>query len=124
MAVINGEEENEHIVGFGYLNTNAKFKEPSRIPVHHKCDLQIESLYISINYHRLGIGQKLMQEMEHKALIEGCSRVGILSSMPAVSFYERIRYLIVEKRWFKVEPDKIDDLYCNGMYSILKQEYL
>ena len=70
VAVIarDGEEE---VVGYGHLNTN----EHNRIPKGHKCDVQVESLYVSVYHQKCGIGLKIMQEMERTALKENHSHI-------------------------------------------------
>ena len=78
------EELSEQVVGFGCLNSNASQFPP--LPKDYKYDVQIESVYVSVNHHKLGIGKKLM------------------SSLTALSFYERTGYSIVEKRWYNVNP--------------------
>ena len=118
VAVIQ-DKSSEQIVGFGYLHTDTALFP--RVPMECKCDLEIRSLYVSVNHHRQGIGKKLMQEMESKALNEGCTRVGIMASMSALSFYEKAGYLIVQKRWYNFKPDKPEDEFSDGIYSLEKR---
>ena len=110
-VAVSHEESNEQIVGYGYLNTD--IVQPPLIPKQYACDLQVESLYVSVDLHKQGIGKRLMQEMETKAAKEGCSRVGVLASMPAVSFYEKVGYSILEKRWYNFKPDKPEDEFTD-----------
>ena len=110
-VAVTHEESNEQVVGYGYLNTNAE--HPPLIPKQYKCDLQVESLYISVDHHRQGIGKTLMEEMESKAAKEGCTRIGVLAAMPAVSFYDRVGYLVTEKRWYNFKPDKPEDEFTD-----------
>ena len=49
---------------------------------------------------------------------EGYTRAGMLSSMTALSFYERIGYSIVEKKWLNIKPDKQEDQFSDGIYSL------
>ena len=59
--------------------------------------------------------------MERKALSEGCTRVGILASMSAVSFYAKVGYSIIQKRWYNFKPDKPEDEFSDGIYSVEKR---
>ena len=110
------EELSEQVVGFGCLNSDASQFPP--LPKDYKYDVQIESVYVSVNHHKLGIGKKLMQELERKALNEGYTRAGMLSSLTALSFYERTGYSIVEKRWYNVNPNKPEVQFTDGIYSL------
>ena len=80
VAVVEQDSYEEEVVGYGYLNTN----EECRIPNQYQCDLQIESLYVSAHYHKCGIGQKLMQAIETKALDLNCTCIAVVSSLIAV----------------------------------------
>lgn len=109
VAVIENEF-GEEVVGYGWLNTN----KHQRVPKEYECDIQIESLYVSAHHQKCGIGQKLLQTIEAKAIEQKFTRIGILSSTFAVSFYEKIGYAVVkEPVWF----DICKNSYSKGPYS-------
>ncbi len=109
VAVVENEQE-EEVVGFVYLNSNKNH----RIPKEHECDVQVEALYVSAFHQKCGIGRKLLEEMENKAIKENFSKMGILSSTFAVSFYKKMDYYIEkEPVWFDITINA----YTEGPYS-------
>ena len=113
VATALSEEGNEKVVGYGFLNTNAR--KPQPIPDKYGCTLQLELLYIDAEYQRLGIGRKLMEELEKAALEDGCSRLGVLASLPGVPFYSKLGYCTVEE---SVPFDITKQTFTPGEYSI------
>ena len=97
------EGRKETVVGYGYINIDSY--EPPLIPVCYQCVLQIESLYVDPTYHRRSIGRQLLQVMEGKAKAEGCTRVGVASSLYAVTFYESTGYTTVEDHHYCAAVD-------------------
>lgn len=110
------ENSSEQIVGFGYLNYDSS--QLPKTPNNYKCNIQIQTLYVSVNHHKRGIGRKIIQEMERQALNDGYTHVGILASIPALSFYERVGYSIIGKGWYNIKPDKPEDLFSESTYSL------
>ena len=113
VATTLSEEGKEKVVGYGFLNTNAR--EPQPIPDKYNCRLQLELLYIDAEYQRCGIGGKLMQVIEKEALEDGCSRVGVLASLPGVGFYSKLGYCTAEE---SVPFDITKQTFTPGEYSI------
>ncbi len=107
------EEATQKVIGFGYLNTNESV--PPRIPAKFNCVLHIDSLYIIPQYHKCGVGKKLLQEIESKALSEKCSNLWVLSSSVAVPFYQKLGYYsVVEDSWFDIHSN----MYQKTDYSV------
>ncbi len=99
VAVAETDKE-EQVLGFGYINLN--IGSPPRIPNWYHCSLKVENLYVDPKYHKRGIGRLLMQEMERQASDEGCTSIGILSSLPAVPFYKGLGYKDMQKSWHNI----------------------
>ena len=89
-------DKEQRTVAYGYLNTT----NYTLIPEEYECYLQIQSLYVEPEYHRKGIGKRLMEELENEARREKCAKIGIRSSMPAVSFYEALGYKDMGEIWY------------------------
>lgn len=106
-------ESTEEVIGFGYLNTNESL--PPRIPEQFNCVLHIDSLYINPQYQKCGVGKKLLQEIESKAVSEKCSNLWVLSSSVAVPFYQTLGYTsIVKDSWFDIHSNT----YQKNEYSV------
>jgi len=104
-------DSEEKVVGFVYLNKNTGL-----VPERYNCELQVESLYIDVNFQNEGIGKKLIKLMESKAIENGCSRIGVLASSPGVGFYKKLGYTAVEEN---VSFDIIERTFTDGEYSIV-----
>lgn len=65
------------VIGFGQLDREHGF---------------IEAVYVSPDYLRRGIGMKLLETLEQKALDRGCIMLQLCSSLNALPFYERAGY--------------------------------
>ena len=113
VATIPPERDEEKVIGYGFLNTNAR--RPQLVPEKYGCKLQVESLYIDVEYQRRGIGRTLMEELEKEALKDGCSRVGVLASLPGVEFYSKMGYCTAEE---SVPFDITKQTFTPGEYSI------
>lgn len=90
---VSGENQSAVVLGFGRLsyigNSNYAFVYPSGYY------MEVKSLYVDPAAHRRGIGKSLMKEMERIALSAGCDRLGVVSSLGAVSFYESLGFRVI-----------------------------
>ncbi len=107
-------ENSDKVVGFGFLNTNTRRPQP--IPDKYDCKIQLELLYIDPNYHRQGIGRRILEALEQTALNEGYTRIGVLASLPGVSFYSRQGFAVKEEC---VHYDIVKETFTPGEYSIV-----
>jgi ribosomal protein S18 acetylase RimI-like enzyme len=71
-------EDDGLIVGFGQLNQQ---------------NGEVEAVYVSPDYGGLGVGSALLKQLEEVAQESGIASLHLLSSLNAVSFYERAGYI-------------------------------
>ena len=88
---LSGDTFGENIVlGFGQLSLISNSEGGSPFPSGYH--VKVKKLYVDPAAHRRGVGKRLMKEMERIALSVGCDRLGVLSSLYAVSFYQSLGF--------------------------------
>ncbi len=91
--------KNEAIVGFGSLFIQT--------PLHHISKIgEIQELVVNNGMQGIGIGKKLLLQLENTAINEGCSQVELSSNQKRIHahrFYEREGYL---KTHFKLSKSR------------------
>lgn len=98
------EDSNKNIVAFGYiigktLNFDVEFTKG--------IDCKLDKLYVSPDVSRQGVGKLLYRELERRALEEGASGIGLLSSLYAVPFYEAHGFTVTRDAIFGVLEAKV-----------------
>ena len=78
-----------HVLGFGHLDTSDSSVFPE------DCSMSVLGLYVDPAAHGSGVGRLLMREMEWRAVSCGCGRLGVVSTLNAVPFYEAVGFRVV-----------------------------
>lgn len=96
-----GAYDREKLVGFGVLGYKLRGKD--------KDQLQVDLMYVSREYRRMGIGKKIMELLSEAAKIRGAKYLYISSTETdsAVNFYSSLGSRLtkeVDKELFEKEP--------------------
>jgi GNAT superfamily N-acetyltransferase len=82
--------------------------------------LFLKELFISPDYARKGIGEKMMSYLANIALEKNCSRFDWTSNQDSISaarFYEKIGAPIIQKKkYYRLAGEKLQDI-ANGVYD-------
>ena len=104
----NGEfyvaEKDGEVVGFGQVSQT-----------------QVEAIYVSPKHLRNGVGKLILQTLEERAVDLGAGYLEVLSSLNAVSFYERAGYHSLGPATYMLRPG-ISIAYVRMSKSLNKQQ--
>jgi len=70
--------DTDQVVGYGVLNVEQD---------------QVEALFVRPSWARLGVGTRLLRQLEASATLGGCRELTVVSSRNAVGFYESHEYV-------------------------------
>ena len=83
------EDRDGQVIAFGHLG---------RCTDHGKYSPQVNfevfGFYVSPVVKRRGVGRRLMAELERRAMAQGCTRLGVCSTLNATPFYEACGFVV------------------------------
>ena len=85
------DKNDSSIVAFGHMGKKGCDKLPAEI------DFEVYGFYVSPSVGRMGVGRKLYQELERRAVEQGGCGMGVVSTLNAVPFYEACGFELMEE---------------------------
>ena len=116
--IIVAQDEDEQIVGFGHSMPDSMLtlEEKDGLQV-----VQIKGLFVDPKHISKGIGSRIMEYLEERAVEEGTEMLTVLSSMNAINFYTKCGFVpLSEFTELKVTDDIF--LQCKKMTKKLMTE--
>ncbi len=89
------EDECFHVMAV----TESEIIGVARLQYNSKTEAQIRYMAVAHSCERQGVGRELLSALEHQASASSCNRIILDAREPAVGFYEKLGYTVIEKSY-------------------------
>ena len=85
------EDSNGQVVAFGHLGRCTDHDRFSP-----QVNFEVYGFYVSPSVKRQGVGRRLIAELERRAVMQGCVKLGVSSTLNALPFYKACGFVVVD----------------------------